>query len=272
MFQRLFGGGETKAPVEAPEAARAGRSVEVGWLLDTDSAQFIWGEPKRVRTIEPGAKHAKSVSNCPAYLDYEARMYEVPCPIDLRLGIRFDDKGNASLVNLDGDQSSVRNKHLSKMVAVVGKGEWRDPKRPIVQLITPYVFVADETVFMTQMPPIQHYQPQPWPGLVIGGRLPIHIWPRQMMWAFEWWDTSKELVLKRGDPWFYVRFETTDPTRPVRMVEAEMIPALREHIKGLSAVANYVDRTFSLFKVAEARRPAKLLERKVRAKALPEDD
>jgi hypothetical protein len=85
-----------------------------------------------------------------------------------------------------------------------------------------------------------------------------------MMWAFEWWDTSKELMLRRGDPGFYVRFESHDPMRPVRLVEAEMTRELNEHIKGLSAVSNYVDRTFSLFKTAEARRPEKLLQRKLR--------
>ena len=62
--------------------------------------------------------------------------------------------------------------------------------------------------------------------MLIGGRLPIHIWPRQMMWAFEWFEPSKPLTLRRGEPWFYVRFETFDPTRPVRLFEAEMTPEL----------------------------------------------
>jgi hypothetical protein len=90
------------------------------------------------------------------------------------------------------------------------------------------------------------------------------------MWAFEWYDTTKELVLRRDEPWFNVRFETHDPARPVRLFEAERNPALDEHLKGLSAVANYVDRTYSLFKVAAARRPDKLLERKRAAR--PGDD
>jgi hypothetical protein len=86
-----------------------------------------------------------------------------------------------------------------------------------------------------------------------------------MMWAFEWYDTSKELVLRRDEPWFYLRFETHDPARPVRMFEAERTPELDEHLKGMAAVANYVDRTYSLLKVAGARRPASLLKRKTSA-------
>jgi hypothetical protein len=238
------------------------RAVEVGWLLDTDKARFIWPEPRRVKRADPAPTHAKSVNYCPSVLDHEARMFEVTCPIDVRLGFRRDDKGMPVLVNADGDRSSIRSKHLNAMLALVNQREWRHPDRPVVQIITPYVFVSDEPVFMTQMPPISHYQPDPWPGTMIGGRLPIHIWPRQMMWAFEWYDTSRELVLRRGEPWFYVRFETHDPGRPVRLFEAERTPELDEHMKGMSAVANYVDRTYSLLKVASARRPASLLKRK----------
>ena len=70
---------------------------------------------------------------------------------------------------------------------------------------------------------------------MIDGRMPIHIWPRPLMWAFEWYDTNKPLVLKRGEPWFYLHFETSDPSRRVRMVEAEMTPALGEYLSGLQA-------------------------------------
>jgi hypothetical protein len=242
------------------------RTAEVGWVLDTSQAQFIWEAPRKIGRDDPAANHAKSVAYCPAVLDHEARIFEVPCPIDLRL--KFSKTGGANgapaLVNAAGDQSSVRPKVLGQMMSLVGRKEWRHPDRPIVQIVTPYIFIADETVYMTQMPPFAHFRAEPLPGVLIGGRLPIHIWPRQMMWAFEWFDPSKEIVLTRGEPWFYVRFETQDPTRPVRMVEAEMTPQLKEHITGLSAVANYVNRTFSLFNTAKARRPSKLLVKKQR--------
>ena len=239
-----------------------GRAVDVGWLLDTDKARFIWPEPRRIRRGDPPPTHAKSVNYCPSVLDHEARMFELPCPIDVTLRFKRDEKGQPVLINADGDRSSIRSKHLNAMLAMVSEREWRHPQRPVIQIITPYVFVADEPVWMTQMPPISHYRADALPGILIGGRLPIHIWPRQMMWAFEWYDTSKELVLRRDEPWFNVRFETHDPARPVRLFEAERTPELDEHLKGLSAVANYVDRTYSLFKVAQARRPDKLLQRK----------
>ena len=101
------------------------------------------------------------------------------------------------------------------------------PTGRFLQLTTPYVFLADEPVYMTQLPPICHYRNPPWPGVLIGGRLPINIWPRPMMWAFEWYEPKQDLILRRGEPWFYVRFETEDPSRPLRLIEAEMTPQLK---------------------------------------------
>ena len=217
-------------------------------------------------------KHAKSVAYCPAVHDQDARTFEVTCPIDLRLAFRRDEKGAPALSNLDGDQSTIRGKHLSQMLAMVPEREWRHPARPIVQFITPYVFVADEPVWMTQLEPFGLYRPDPWPGALIGGRMPIHIWPRHLMWAFEWHDTEKPLVLKRGEPWFALLFEVDDPSRALRVVEAERTPELAEHMAGLSAVSNYVDQTFSLFKTAQERRPPQLLVRKTRGGTPAGDD
>jgi hypothetical protein len=205
------------------------------------------------------------VSFCPAVIDHEARLFQVACPIDLHLRFRVDEKTKRpQFVNAAGDQSTIRGKTLGQLLKVVDHKEWRDPKRPLLQLVTPYLFLADEPVYMTQLPPFCHYRNPQWPGLMIGGRLPIHIWPRAMMWAFEWHDVKQDLILRRGEPWFYVRFEVEDPSRPVRLVEAEMTPQLKEYITGLNAVTNYVNRTFSLFSTARERRPATLLVPKQR--------
>jgi hypothetical protein len=245
-----------------------GRTAEVGWVLETNKAGFIWDGPRKLSLDHPGSKHAKALNYCPAVVDHEARLVEVPCPIDLNLRFSWPDKSKPpDLINAAGDQSTVRPKHLREMIALVSPKEWRHPNRPVLQVITPYLFIADEVVYMTQLPPFSHYRSTPWPGLLIGGRFPIHIWPRALMWAFEWHEPSKDLVLRRGEPWFYVRFETEDPSRPVRLVEAQMTPELKEYAAGASAVTNYVNRTFSLFNTARERRPEKLLVPKRRATA-----
>jgi hypothetical protein len=112
---------------------------------------------------------------------------------------------------------------------------------------------------MTQLPPFLHYRDPALPGVMIGGRMPIDVWPRVLMWAFEWFDTSKDLILRRGEPWFYTRFELPNPSQRVRLVEAQLTPELKQYFNGLNGVANYVKQTFSLFSIARQRRPKQLL-------------
>jgi hypothetical protein len=252
---------------EAVTSPRAGRVLEVGWINRADKASFMWDDPRPFRrpdNQEP--KNAKALQNCPAVVEYEARHFMVTCPIDLNIALAKDKEGKLVIRNLDGPQSAVGAAPLSKMVHLNGPGQWRHPNRPLIQISTSYYFVADEVCWMNQLPPYLTWRDPPWPGLMVGGRLPIHIWPRAMMWAFEWCDPSKPLQLKRGEPWFLLRFETDDPTRPVRLVEAEWTPELDQFNKGAEAVTNYQRRTWSLFKVAERRRPEKLVKKVERAK------
>jgi len=55
---------EPAAEPEPPAWMRLGesRAVDVGWLLDTDKARFIWAEPQRVRRSDPAPTHAESAS------------------------------------------------------------------------------------------------------------------------------------------------------------------------------------------------------------------
>ena len=82
------------------------------------------------------------------------------------------------------------------------------------------------------------------------------------MWAFEWHDLEKDLVLKRGEPLFYVRFEGGDPAAPVRLVEAEKTPELESFMRSIVDVTNFVNQSFQLFKTARERRPKTLLVEK----------
>jgi hypothetical protein len=240
-------------------AVPRGRVVDVGWTMRETKASFIWENPRPVLNKGPRSSHSKIVSVCPAMLDHESRLIEVVCPIDARIRFQRDAQGRAVLENVLGDASPIRSGHLSQMVKLLTEKEWRHPQRPIVQVITPYLFLADEPVWLTQLPPFHAYLPTPWPGLLISGRFPIDVWPRTLMWAFEWHDTTKDLVLKRGEPWFTVRLETMDPGRKTRLIRTKLTPELEQYLQGIDGVSNYVRGTFSLFDIARRRRPKTLL-------------
>jgi hypothetical protein len=235
------------------------RVVEIGWMIDAEKAGFIYEAPRFYQRNAPKSQSTKGVGLCPAVLDYESRIVEVPCPFDVHLRIGRDDKGNMQLQYPRQHESESNPQYIARLITTSNPSEWREPSKPVLQLHTPYRFISDEPVYINQMPPFYHYRPSPLPGVMIGGRYPIDVWPRILMWAFEWHDIGQDLILKRGEPWFCARFEVEDPSRKVTLVEAQMTPELAEYLKGMDTVTQYVARTFTLFPTARSRRPKQLL-------------
>jgi hypothetical protein len=235
------------------------RTLEIGWVVDWAKGGLIFEAPRPYVRKAPAPPSAKAVGYCPAVLDHEARFFEIPCPLDMHMRLGKDERGQLRLEYVTSPASSVGAKYLAPLVTLNGPNQWREPGRPVLQIAAPYRFVSDEPAWLMQMPPIFHHRREALPGVMIGGRFPTHVWPRILMWAFEWHDPSADLILRRGEPWFYVRFETGDPTRPVRLIEAAMTDDLRRYCDGMDGVVNYVNRTFSLFPTAARRRPPRLL-------------
>ncbi|MEM7743971.1 MAG: hypothetical protein AAF409_09695 [Pseudomonadota bacterium] len=244
-----------------PDAPRSG-PVKVGWLLTDPKGGIVFDPPERVRSVEMNKQHAKSASRCPAVINLESRYFVIKCPFDLNLGFVRDKDGKPALKNLSGDASSVRGKKLNQHLHVTGEKEWRYSNRPTIQVSLPYLFLADEPVYMSQVAPFMHYRAEQLPGTIFGGRFPINIWPRPLMWAFEWHDTTKPLRVQRGEPLFYALFETEPQDRAVQVIEAQRTPELDEYLDLVSGAVNYVNQTFSLFKAAEERRPETLVKAK----------
>ncbi|MGN0934466.1 hypothetical protein [Falsigemmobacter intermedius] len=247
-----------------PEGSPGSGPLRVGWFLNSDKGAVLFDPPERVSFRQTNRTHAKSAARCPGVIQLESRYFLIRCPYDLHIGFGRDEKGQAHLIIRAGAGSGIRSNKLSQVLALVSEAEWRYPDRPTVQLMLPYCFVAEEVCYITQLDSFAHYRPQPLPGTIFGGRFPIHAWVRPLMWAMEWHDTSKDLVLRRGEPLFYVQFEGDGPDRPVQLVETERSPELLAWMEAMSGVVNYVNQTFSLFKAAEALRPPALIRPKER--------
>ncbi|MEH6654172.1 hypothetical protein [Loktanella salsilacus] len=234
--------------------------VQVGWFLNQRKAGIVYFPPERVRSADMNKTHAKSASRCPAVINMESRYFMVRCPFDLNLAFVRDKDGKPALRNLNGDMSGIRANKLREKLHITAEHEWRYPGVPTIQLELPYVFIADEPVYMSQVAPFLHYAKVPLPGTIFGGRFPINVWPRPLMWAFEWADIEKPLKVNRGDPLFYCTFEVAPADRSVVVSEVEVTEELTDYIDLISGAVNYVNQTFSLFEAAEARRPAKLVQ------------
>ncbi len=246
--------------ITRPEGDPKSGPVQVGWFLSSDKGGVMYYPPERVSFRQTNKTHAKSASRCPGVIQLESRYFMLRCPFDLHIGFGRDDKGAPHLINRSGTAGGIRSNKLAQVLTLVNEAEWRYPDRPTVQLSLPYCFVAEETCYITQLDAFAHYRPVPLPGTIFGGRFPIHSWVRPLMWAFEWHDTSKDLVLKRGDPLFYVQFEADGPDRPIAITEVERTAEIETWLEQMSGVVNYVNQTFALFKAAEEMRPKNLLK------------
>ena len=249
---------------ERPEEGPKSGPVTIGWFLTSDKGAVLYDPPERVLFRQTNKAHAKSASRCPAVIHLESRYFFIKCPYDIQLGFGRDEKGKPHLINRAGVASTIRANKLNEVMTLVAEAEWRYPDRPTVQMALPYCFIADELVYITQLAAFAHYRREQLPGTIFGGRFPLNLWPRPLMWAFEWHEPEKDIILRRGEPLFYCQFEAEGPDRPVQMVEAERTPELQRYMDQVSGVVNYVSQTFSLFKAAEALRPAKLLTPKSR--------
>ncbi len=252
-----------------PEGGPGSGPLTVGWLRDTGKGGVIFAPPERAAEVnarprDAGSPHGKSLVRCPAVTQAEARLWTVPCPVDLHLGFARDGEGRAALVNRAGPASGLRAGKLREVVTLSAEAEWRHPARPVVQVKLPYVFLCDEPCWIVQAPPFLHFRSDPLPGLTITGRFPISLWPRPLMWAFEWHDTTRPLVLRRGEPLFHVGFEGDRPERPIQLVEAAMTAEVRAYLDHISGAVNFVGQTFRLFDAAEAARPERLVTPVVR--------
>ncbi len=250
--------------VERDEGDPKSGPVTVGWLRATDKTGVLYDPPERVTFRGTNRAHAKSAGRCPAVINLESRYFMVKCPFDLHIGFGRDENGRAVLINRAGAASAVRSNKLNQVLTLVSESEWRYADRPTLQLHLPYIFIADELVYVTQLDAFAHYRRQPLPGTIFGGRFPINLWPRPLMWAFEWHEPEKDLILRRGDPLFYCQFEADGADRPIQMVEAERTPELDSYLDHVSGAVNFVNQTFSLFRAAEAARPERLLKPKER--------
>jgi len=245
--------------VDRRDTPDADEPAKVGWIIDQEHAGVIFDPPRRLRS--GGANdHAKSAVRCPAIRDLSSRHWVVSAPFDLDIGFHRTSGGGATLVNRKGDRSAVRTSVLDDMLHLVDENEWRFPDRPLLQLSLPYLFVADESVHLSQVPPFAHYSATALPGIMLAGRFPIDVWPRPLMWAFEWHDTDTDIHISRGDPLFYCGFECSAPDRGVELVEAQMTPELRRYLDHISGAVNFVSKTFDLFEAAERVRPPSLIE------------
>lgn len=249
--------------------------IDIGWINTLESeilqryegpgyamSPYFADDPELFKRI-PNNKKAtfkKFFTHCPAHIQFNQNMYVIRAPLDIALEVhREGPDGFWDCIPKD-NKWTMSPDALRKYVMFEGVPEARvDLDKPHLQIRTPYTFYADEPVTMQLLPVINTYEFNP-PGITICGEFDIHAWHRPVQWGFEWWDTDKPLIIKKGQPLYYVKFIVNrDPTEKVRLVRLKANDNTVKPILRANNVSHFISRTFDLFNIAKRYRPKKFI-------------
>jgi hypothetical protein len=204
-------------------------------------------------------KHSKNIMRCPAIIDLLRQYYVIHAPFDITLKMT----ANGRLESTVSDEvSTIVPEAMREVTHFDPPDIWRYPDKPVVQIDTGLAFLSDTpNVYISLCMPFMHYTD--WPVVMFPGRFNIYDWPcRNLKFAIEWHKREKPLVIKRGEPWFYVSFQCEDPEAKYALVEAERTEKLENWKKSIEGTPRFIQDTRALMLMAHFRRPRKLIKRK----------
>ncbi|MEL6479152.1 MAG: hypothetical protein AAFR17_17620, partial [Pseudomonadota bacterium] len=231
--------------------------VPIGFCLADPEGGFAFQPPRPVFSSREKPLGARAIQNCPAVNGLERRLIEIPSPIGIRLGLEEGDEGPELIVDPVG--TFAQPDKIAALLSMEPPARWRHPKRPVIQLRLPFFFVTDAAAMMNIVPPFLGTGLRRWPGMMVATRIPVTIWPQDIVWAFEWDKPGEELVLRQGEPLAYAMFEFDDPNKRPELVEAALTPTLDEWRRGMDGIDHLTLEIEETWEQAKHRRPARLM-------------
>lgn len=231
----------------------------VGWFLPRSlEARAIWFDPVLYAWKPEDTQNSAIFTHCPAYQNFIRNLYVIRSPFDLHLTCSLLDAGCELEV---AEKSSIKPAELGRLIKVHPHAEWREPNKPLLQLMLNYYFISDDDVDVQYLSPLTttYFNPA-LPGLVLQGRWNIHSWVRPVNFVFEWWDTNAPLIIRRGQPILNLLFHPPAPQKKISLVEAEETDEVIAMARRVQNINSYIRNVFSVLTAISGRRPRKLVK------------
>ena len=225
-------------------------TVKIGWtpykrLPDMESMDLIYFEPEKLDYYKDTTSY---FMKCPAVSNFHKKFFVIRSPFDLELN--YDRKGGE--VKISEDQ-----KFYDRFVSW-RRTEYGEHERPLFSFLFQYMFVADEPVWIELYPAFLHGEPNN--TRLISGTFDIYNWQRPVDFSFEVLDDQKPIMVKRGQPLFYVRFLSNKLNDDFKLQEIEWTDELLKLYKRCSP-QNWVEGlSWKLMKAGNRHRPKKLIK------------
>jgi len=216
-------------------------SIKIGWCFDREEGVAIYKPPISVSKLitERKNKMGAGVSHCPGTLDFNSRTFTILSPYTFR--IRAQKENNQINFFPVYPDTEASEEVIKNEISFQPRKLWRDERYPILQLSLPYVFFANESVYINQLEPSRFIGEKNWS--LIQGRFDIASWQRPINWAIEWTNINKDIFIKKGDPLCQVVFETSTPKSSLELIKVERNDELQRAIKRTLGVANKMRNT-----------------------------
>lgn len=218
----------------------------IDWFVEAgDIPESIFFPPQALTSLIATESKYAPVNVCPATNSLRKQFYSIKSPWDLSLAVRLTKSGAELAMN--PNRTSINSALAANYVSLLPRKDWRAENRPIIQIFVPYVFVPGDDLRVSQYPAFQHWFGERRPGIVISGEFRAVAWPRPLAFAFEWFDLTLPLTIKRGEPLFYVSFSVAQNI-DVKLRKVEKSDGVSDQQSRIGGVAAHVKNTTKIIK------------------------
>lgn len=233
-------------------------AIKIGWSFVDVEGTACYPHPQKVYLEKDPSTTKRGHLSCPAVRASAQGYFSIGSPFSLRL--RFKKvKDVVSFIPIY-PFTSINESKLSELFRLEPKEQWRSKDLPLFQIPSPYFFLTDEPIQMEQCQPIfANSSSLNW--RIIPGKFNIHGWHRPLNWAVEWDTKCGDLILKTGEPLYYVRFFDNEGRiiSSPDIVKSELSDELRARLKSTAGVTALQRGTAALIRTASEDRSEPLL-------------
>ena len=210
-------------------------SATVGWCYSISDGIAALEKPEKLLLPKDKTPNKRGFLSCPAVTHALAGVVVIKSSFSLHL--KFKRVEDAYLITPIYPFTSISHPKLSEFLRLEPKESWLSETIPALQFPTPYLFVADESIEVEQFSPsLVSVSNMNW--RVIPGRFNIYGWQRPLNWAIEWDTKCGDLIVKQGDPLYFVRFfdGSGKGITDLNLIEIESTEEIKEKLSSTAGV------------------------------------
>lgn len=230
--------------------------MRIGWCSTALEAAICFPPPTKFIPPKDESEGGRGFLSCPAVRSYFSATYYVPAPFSIHL--TFSEVNGQAVIRPVYPFTSLVEDKVRELIKVEPRSTWRNPSIVALQVPSPYLFFADEPIILSQGPALLS-TPASLSWRLIPGKFNIYNWQRPINWACEWHTAAGDLIVKAGEPLYFVTFESVEgqPLGNIEMVETALTPDLREQMRQTTGVVGLRRGVMPLVSLAGERRTGK---------------